>query len=52
MASESVQLNTRVPSVIHRDLERLAKRERTTITHEVNIALRAHIDADKRRRAA
>ena len=47
----TVTLTPRVPPKLAEDLKRLAAREGTTMNHEMNVALRRHVDADKQRRA-
>lgn len=49
MATATEQLNIRVAPTLAAKLRRLAQRQKTSVSHEVNIALRAHIDASERR---
>lgn len=53
MASEgTITLTHRVPPVLADQLKRLALREGTSQNHEMTVALRAHLDADRQRRNA
>jgi len=52
MATANVQFVARMPEKLHADLARLAAREGTSMNHEMLIALRSHLDADKTRRSA
>jgi predicted DNA-binding protein len=49
--SEYVEFSIRVPRPMHRRLEALAKRELSTKSREVLIAIRAHLDAEERRQS-
>lgn len=49
MAVATIPFQIRVPEAVHRELVKLAAREGTSMNYEVNVALRAHIDASKRR---
>ena len=42
----------RMPAKMMRELQALADRERRSKNGEANVAIRAHLDADKQRRAA
>ena len=42
----------RLPPKMHRELTALASRERTSMNYEAVVAIRAHLDADKQRRAS
>lgn len=44
-------LTLRLPIKLANDLETLASRERTSQNHEATVAIRAHLDANKRRGA-
>ena len=46
-----VQFSVRVPEKMHAELVRLAGREFSSLNREATIAIRAHLDADKQRRA-
>ena len=51
MASQgTVTLTHRVPPAMADQLKRLAQREGTSANHEMTMALRAHLDADRQRR--
>ena len=50
--SQSIEFSIRLPKVMHKALRQLADREFSTLNREVMIAVRAHLDADKQRRAA
>ena len=50
MTTGTVQLNVRVAPALLAKLRRLADREKTTLGYEVNVALRAHLDASEQRR--
>lgn len=53
MTSEgTITLTHRVPPVLADQLKRLALREGTSQNHEMTVALRAHLDADRQRRNA
>ena len=45
-----VEFSVRLPKEMHRQLVAVAKREYSTLNREVKIAVRAHLDADKRAR--
>ena len=47
MAKETSQYSVRMAPAYHRALAALARRQGTSINHEVNIAIRAHLDANK-----
>lgn len=50
MASEgTITLTHRVPPVLADQLKRLALREGTSQNHEMTVALRTHLDADRKR---
>ena len=44
-------MTLRVPGDLHKKLRTLAHKRETSINHEVNVAIRAHLDADKQRGA-
>ena len=46
--TEYVERSVRVPRIAYRKLEQLARREMSTVTREINIAIRAHLDAAER----
>jgi hypothetical protein len=47
-ASEFESFTVRLPRAVARQLREIAKRELSSLNREVNIAVRAHIDASKR----
>ena len=51
MAEQSTALYVRLPPKLHSELESLARRENTSKNYEATVAIRAHVDADKQRRA-
>ena len=46
----TVQLNVRVAPELAVKLRRLAAKQNTSLNHEANVALRAHIDANEQTR--
>jgi len=50
MAEQTSSLYVRLPPVLHRELEALARREKTSKNYEATVAIRAHVDANKQRR--
>lgn len=51
MSGNGVQVLThRVPSKMADELRAVAAREGTSLNYEMTVALRAHLDADKKRR--
>lgn len=45
---EVVALSVRIPHAAHRALKALAARELSSVNREVNIAIRAHLDASRK----
>jgi len=45
-----VEFSVRLPKEMHRQLTAVAKREYSSLNREITIAVRAHLDADKRAR--
>lgn len=50
-STETVSFTARLPRTLVAALDKLAKREYSSRNRELTIAARAHIDADKQRRA-
>ena len=46
-----VAMTLRVPGDLHKKLRTLAHKRETSINYEVNVAIRAHLQAEKERRA-
>lgn len=49
---ELVEFSVRLPKGMHKQLAAVAKREFSSLNREVTIAVRAHLDADKRAKGA
>lgn len=47
-----VAFTVRIPGDLHAKLSKMAWRRRSSMNQEINAAIRAHLDADKHRRAA
>jgi len=50
-STETVSFTCRMPRTLVDQLDRLAKREFSSRNRELQVAVRAHLDADKQRRA-
>jgi len=51
MATKEFQSFTvRVPGIVYERLSKLAERELSSLNREVNVAIRAHLDANWRRK--
>lgn len=48
-SAETVTITVRVPRAAHRELSQVANRELSSVNREVNIAIRAHLDANRKR---
>jgi predicted transcriptional regulator len=46
--STGVAMTLRLPGDLHAKLRDLAWKHRTSMNHEINVAVRTHIDASKR----
>lgn len=49
--TSGVPITFRLPGDLHSKLKELAWRSRTSMNHEVNVAIRAHLDNAKRKGA-
>jgi metal-responsive CopG/Arc/MetJ family transcriptional regulator len=50
-STETVSFTVRMPKTLVDQLDRIARREFSSRNRELSVAARAHIDADKQRRA-